>query len=245
MGFLGILEDNKLPHVPATVVLDQVSDQPDTNISELKHDKGRNSHIVLVPQPSGDPNDPLNWPQAETISATLIITFGAYLFASTISGLLNAGLFVIAAELSRPIGKIALIAGYQLLVAGSTGASTAALSRKFGKRPVFLVSSFFGSLGSVIGSTTNSYNGLLAARIIQGGSTAAYEGIIFSMIGDIFFVHERGIYMSIVQFALGAISMFANVITGPITTNLGWKYLFHFCTLFTGPPTPSRVLLCP
>ena len=27
---------------------------------QLKHGKGRFSHVILVPQPSGDPNDPLN-----------------------------------------------------------------------------------------------------------------------------------------------------------------------------------------
>jgi hypothetical protein len=31
-------------------------------ISGLKHATGRNVRIVLAPQPSEDPNDPLNWP---------------------------------------------------------------------------------------------------------------------------------------------------------------------------------------
>jgi MFS family permease len=237
MGFLGILEDNKLPHVPATVTLDQPTEHGDIPVTALKHGTGRFHHIVLVPQPSDDPNDPLNWPQFKKVSAIMIIALGSCLYASVVSGLLNAGLFVIAAELNRPIGKIALIGGYQLLVAASTGAFTSAFSRKYGKRPVYLVSSLFGLLGSIIGSATDSYSGLLAARIIQGGSTAAYEGIIFSTIGDLFFVHERGLYMAILQFALGAISMFANVITGPITTNLGWKWLFHLCIVFTGLQT--------
>lgn len=30
--------------------------------SGLKHGKGRNKDIVLVPQPSESPRDPLNWP---------------------------------------------------------------------------------------------------------------------------------------------------------------------------------------
>lgn len=28
--------------------------------SQLKHGSGRFSHVILVPQPSDDPNDPLN-----------------------------------------------------------------------------------------------------------------------------------------------------------------------------------------
>lgn len=29
----------------------------------LKHGKGRYKDVILVPQPSESPNDPLNWPQ--------------------------------------------------------------------------------------------------------------------------------------------------------------------------------------
>lgn len=66
---LGILEDRHLEHVPGTSLF---SDDPNASAAEayagidfslLKHAKGKNSHIVLVPQPSDDPNDPLNWPK--------------------------------------------------------------------------------------------------------------------------------------------------------------------------------------
>lgn len=33
------------------------------DLASLKHGTGRDAHIVLVPQPSDDPNDPLNWPR--------------------------------------------------------------------------------------------------------------------------------------------------------------------------------------
>lgn len=237
MGFLGILEDKVLVHVPATVILDDQSAQTEEVTSQLKHGTGESSHIVLVPQPSEDPNDPLNWSMSKKLTAVMIIGFGACIFASTLGPLLNAGLFVIAAEFDRPLSSITIISGYQLLVAGASGPFVSACSRKWGKRPVFIISSLFGFVGSIVGSATSNYNGLLAARIIQGGSTAAYESLVISMIGDIYFVHQRGLFMSITQFILGAVSNLSSVITGPITTNLGWKYLFHLSVLFTGLQT--------
>ncbi len=66
---LGILDDHHLEHVPGTSLF---NDDPNAaalsayegfDLSKLKHAKGKNEHIVLVPQPSDDPNDPLNWPQ--------------------------------------------------------------------------------------------------------------------------------------------------------------------------------------
>ena len=74
---LGILDDRHLTHVPGTTFL---RDDPNAaalalltkdvgaekqilvELGQMKHAKGRNLHIVLVPQPSDDPNDPLNWP---------------------------------------------------------------------------------------------------------------------------------------------------------------------------------------
>lgn len=66
---LGILEDKYLEHVPGTSLF---SDDPNSiaenvysgrDLQSLKHAGGKNSHIVLVPQPTDDPNDPLNWPK--------------------------------------------------------------------------------------------------------------------------------------------------------------------------------------
>jgi hypothetical protein len=53
MGFLGILEDKKLDHVPATVTL---TDQGSTaelvsSTAPLKKGKGKNADIILIPQP--------------------------------------------------------------------------------------------------------------------------------------------------------------------------------------------------
>lgn len=58
---LGILEDKHLDHVPGSVlVLDDGKKRQvaqDATRGHLKHDK--TGKILLVPQPSDDPNDPL------------------------------------------------------------------------------------------------------------------------------------------------------------------------------------------
>lgn len=61
MSTFGILDDHNLEHVPGTVILDdEVSSATLSHeAAGLKHGTGRYSHIVLAPQPSDDPNDPL------------------------------------------------------------------------------------------------------------------------------------------------------------------------------------------
>lgn len=61
---LGILEpqhDDHRHHVPGTSTLDQLAAGIGASNNDVKHGLGKDSHIVLVPQPSNDPNDPLNW----------------------------------------------------------------------------------------------------------------------------------------------------------------------------------------
>lgn len=59
----GILEPRtQQTHVPGTVLLDSEENQRIDESAALKKGTGRAKHIVLNPQPSNDPNDPLNWP---------------------------------------------------------------------------------------------------------------------------------------------------------------------------------------
>ena len=64
---LGVLEDSHLEHVPGTALLTDVIGADNqhhhgkVDTSTLRHDSGRNADVLLVPQPSKSPNDPLNW----------------------------------------------------------------------------------------------------------------------------------------------------------------------------------------
>jgi len=99
-----------------------------------------------------------------------IISYGSILYAAVLAPLLSPALVVIAQDFHKDVGDITVISGYMLLVTGASGPFVSACSRKWGKRPVLFISSLFGLVGTIVGSAANSYGGLLAARIIQGGS---------------------------------------------------------------------------
>ena len=107
----------------------------------LKHGKGRDAHIVLSPQPSEDPNDPLNWPLWKKEVIIAILCLGAMLNAGTNvsiyscsmhSGVvtlltipqgpfLNASYFEMSLQVNKPINTVVLVSGYNLLAAGCIG----------------------------------------------------------------------------------------------------------------------------
>ncbi|KAH7379889.1 serine/threonine kinase 16 [Cadophora sp. MPI-SDFR-AT-0126] len=245
MGTGFVLDDNHLPRVPGTVILEEEQAHSENVTGNLKHGTGKNSHVVLTPQPSDDPNDPLNWSTARKMSIMLITGLGTILYGSTFGPLLNASIIVISVDLNVSITDVTLLSGYQILVVGCTAPFVSALSRKFGKRGLFVLSAISAVVGNIIGSTSKDYNQLLAARIIQGISVSTYESLLLVVVGDLFFVHQRGIYMSIVSFLLAAISNLASVVTGPITTNLGWKYLFHIFVAISAGHTILQILFVP
>ena len=185
------------------------------------------------------------WSTARKMSIMLITGFGTILYGSTFGPLLNSSIIVVSLDLNVSITDVTLLSGYQILVVGCTAPFVSALSRKFGKRGLFVLSAISAVIGNIIGSTSKDYNQLLAARIIQGLSVSTYESLLLVVIGDLFFVHERGIYMSIVSFLLAAISNLASVVTGPITTNLGWKYLFHIFVAISAFHTILQTLFVP
>lgn len=78
---LGILEPKTTTHVPGTVLLDQHAAHSEAVTARLKHGTGQNAHIVLAPQPSEDPNDPLNWSSQKKLRVLLITIYGVIIHA--------------------------------------------------------------------------------------------------------------------------------------------------------------------
>ncbi|KAL1909729.1 hypothetical protein Sste5344_004577 [Sporothrix stenoceras] len=232
---LGVLEPRSPGAVPGTVALEaEAAERIDAHGDLLKRGSGRHSDLVLTPQPSNDPNDPLNWPTWKKYTTMIILVMGSCFCGSCTGPLLNASLAILAEELDRSFGAITLISGYQLLVAGACGPLVSALSRKYGKRPIFLFSSTMCLIGTIIGSVSSTYGLLLASRTVQGFSLAAYESLVFSCVGDLFFVHQRGVWTMVITFTLTCVSNLISVVAGSITYSLGWHYLFHILNVCLG-----------
>ncbi|KAH7347957.1 major facilitator superfamily domain-containing protein [Pyrenochaeta sp. MPI-SDFR-AT-0127] len=222
--------------IPGTVVLavDDSASLSDSSVINLKRGTGKHRDIILIPQPSDDPNDPLNWPYYQKLMIVVIIVLGGCGCAAVNGPLLNPSVFVMSLEFKRPIADITVASGYQLLLAGAMGPFVSATARKYGKRPLFIFSSLACLIGTIVGSFSTNYDTLLAARIVQGVSIAAYESLSFTLCGDIFFVHERGLYVSVMSFTMTCVSSLSSVVGGKLSNDLGWHYLFHILNVFIG-----------
>lgn len=67
-----------------------------------------------------------------------------------------------------------------------------ALAVKFGKRPIYLITSVGLAVTCFWAAEAKSFGSFVAARVVQGLCMAPMEALIPASIADIWYVHERG-----------------------------------------------------
>ncbi|KAI5245614.1 MFS general substrate transporter [Aureobasidium subglaciale] len=229
---LGILEP-RAKKVPGTA---NVFDQEWKRDPTLKRD--RTGNIILVPQPSEDPNDPLNWPLWQRDLMLLLLCVVSAI-ATTASPLVAANSVVLAVVFRVKFEDAALLTAYHLCGVGVASWLFVPLARVWGKRHVFLFGALLMVISSAWGGSTGKnldYKSLVWARIFQGIALAPFESLVNDVVGDLYFVHERGFRMAFTNVCLFGAAFLTPVCVGFITSNdsLGWQWSFYFLSIFMG-----------
>jgi MFS family permease len=189
--------------------------------------------VVLYPQPSDDPDDPLNWAKWRKIVNISLVYF--YVFTTGIGG---TSTYSILTELSDAtgIGLSSLVSGtgYLFLIAGWSNLFWQPLALTFGRRPVYL----FSILGCVAMSEwaahIHSQSAWTACRSLYGFFCAPVEVLPEHNVAELFFAHERGAYMGIYMLVLASSNYIAPLIAGYMNNNIGWQWVQHWCAIILG-----------
>ncbi|KAF7555108.1 hypothetical protein G7Z17_g2414 [Cylindrodendrum hubeiense] len=222
-------------HVPGTVLLEEQSDNIGAlHIDHLKKVVHKNETVILVPQPSDDPNDPLNSSLMKRDLRFLLFAYCGVLIIGGIGPILSSLVPELMVLFNVSLSDVSLLTGYSLCATGAAGIIISAATRKYGKRPTLLFSVACAFIGTVWGGAAHSYNSLLGARVVQGFSVSMFESIFFAIVGDMYFLHERGFRTSIVTTVVSGISNLPAVLAGKITTDLGWRWVFWMLSIFLG-----------
>ncbi|KAL9108567.1 MAG: hypothetical protein Q9227_006653 [Pyrenula ochraceoflavens] len=250
MGF-GIKEPKKLlgDHVPGTAILyDNAANVANFERPVLpqtaKHAAGRNSNVVLVPQPSDSPNDPLNWPAWKKE-----MTFWSICLSVSMGGALGTVLSPVTAEIAKEfhvsIQRASLAAGYPLMTAACMAYVSHIWASTLGKRGIYIISTaiYLATCAWII--KVQSFDGLLAARTVQGLGSGAYESVVVSSIGDLFFVHERGKRIVVYNIVTLGVANLCPVAGGYISQKYGWRTQFTILTAFTAVALLIIIFCCP
>jgi MFS family permease len=166
--------------------------------------------------------------------------------AATTSPLLAANTVTIAVLFGRSFSDAALLTGYHLCGVGVAGFLFVASARVWGKRHLFLLGTVLMTVSSAWGGAAGTnYKSLLWSRIIQGVALAPFEALVNACVGDLYFVHERGMRMAWTNVSLFGGAFLTPVIVGKITYDIGWSWTFYFIAIFMGLMLPLLVFLAP
>lgn len=195
--------------------------------------------IVLIPCPSDDPNDPLNWSRGRKwlhVFCLVVYTFATGIPGTCIYSILTdiskaPGVHVSVSDLNAGTGYLFLFLGLGALVFQP-------LAQQFGKRPVFLLSTLGCALINLWQPYITSNGQWIALKILAGFFSSPIESLPEISISDLFFEHERATYMGIYAVALFGSNYIAPMIAGFINENSrsldvgGWKWVIYWSVIF-------------
>ncbi|TKA55492.1 hypothetical protein B0A49_11454 [Cryomyces minteri] len=224
--------------LPAEVLV-QTEILPGTEImtdvpgARFVHAHNATSATVLVPQPTDDPHDPLNWSRWWKLAVT--ITQGAFVMISVITNLSIAPLTPIyIAEWGKSLSQIALLTGVCVLTLGYANFVIVPCSDVFGRRPTTIVCALLGVAANVWQASAHSYNSFLGARAFAGIGAAANESMMPIVMADIYFLHQRGKFVGIYFWCYFIGLMLGPIISGAVAQHTTWRWFFWACTIAQG-----------
>ncbi|KAK6953783.1 hypothetical protein Daesc_003745 [Daldinia eschscholtzii] len=226
---VGVLEDRHMTRPPGTSKLGE--EQGPSFDAASTGDLKKDGYIILVPQPSDSPNDPLNWSMVQKNSIMLILAFSSGVTTS-LGPMISPGLVLISKQYHvSPDMVSTFMVGSILLFTGAVTFFTASGANIWGKRPFFVISTLLLLISNIWGTFADSFPSLAAMRIFQGIASAPLETLVTSTVSDLFFVHQRGLRLSLWGVMLGTGVLLGQIISGYIIEALGISGTFAISAL--------------
>jgi hypothetical protein len=192
----GIIEDRKTSAPPGTIPLTERTagltvDDPEA--SNLK----KQGNVVLQPQPSDSPNDPLNWSfkVKATIFGTLLVAMAAL---SGVTSMLGTAGRLLAERFQVEYPIVVQTMGPPGII--STGIALffcSPIAVVYGKRIQFVLAICTIWLTMIAGIFANSLSYYRNIAIVLGICLAPYELLLSAITNDMIFVHQRGRLMAL------------------------------------------------
>ncbi|KAF2460294.1 major facilitator superfamily domain-containing protein [Lineolata rhizophorae] len=203
------------------------------SVQSVEKKRTPDGKIVLDPQPSSSPNDPLNWPAIRRDAALLSIGFYC-MVGGGMTPILAAGFHDIAEAYDVSVSSVALTTGLYMMGLGVGAVVVSPTAILYGKRPVYLFTAIIFILTNVWCALSPSYVSLLLARIVQGIAMSPIECLPSASVAEIFFLHERAYRLGIYTLLLLGGKNLVPLVSAVIIQSLGWEWVFWIVAMIGG-----------
>ncbi|CAH0056011.1 unnamed protein product [Clonostachys solani] len=186
--------------------------------------------VILTPQPTSDPEDPLNWSKWRKLKAivlshlyTIAIAWSsAAVYSILVPISVSTDLSV--ADLNGGSGTMLLFFGWGVLI-------WQPIAVTYGRRGVFLLSLLGTVAISAWTAHAPSYASWVSTRVLLGLVGAPIEVVPELVVTDLYFTHERGLHIGIYMFCLAGGNYLAAVFCGIINDQMGWQWVMYWCSI--------------
>lgn len=196
----------------------------------VRHEEG--DDIVLVPQPTDDPEDPLNWSvwRKRLLGGCLMI---AVFSANILSTALSAVLLDIVKDTGISLADLNTGVGIQYLFFGWSCLLWQPLALTYGRRPVILFAGLACMLCTVWSAYVKSSGEWYVNRLLVGFFYGPMETVVELCISDVFFAHQRGKWIAWYCWTLFNIPFISGIVAGFISSRYGWQWIQFIASIIS------------
>ncbi|RMD42401.1 hypothetical protein DV735_g2691, partial [Chaetothyriales sp. CBS 134920] len=152
---------------------------------------GEGSGQVLVPQPSDNPHDPLNWSpfwKASTIFMSTAVSFAMGFGPLSLGPMFPA----LMEDFDASLADAVQFTGVCILVLGFSNFIWVPIQTAFGRRPVLILATAVCFASCIWRAVAKTYGSFMGACILNGIGAGPSESAQPQIIADVMFLHERG-----------------------------------------------------
>ncbi|KAK4199995.1 major facilitator superfamily domain-containing protein [Triangularia verruculosa] len=214
----------------------------------IKYGQGKYSNVELVPQPSDDLDDPLNWPTWRKE-----LNFWSLMLMVAMTGVTKTIFMTVNAQVSQlyqvSYTSVAALTGVPLILSAASGLGCLIASRIVGRRPLYLGSLIMFFIGTVWNTNVafgGAYGQCMTARVFQGLGWGAWDALVLGSIQDTFFEHERSLKITIHAIIVTTTLWFSPILGGVASqSSTGFSLQFTILSSFFVLAVPAVTLGCP
>ncbi|KAF1954831.1 major facilitator superfamily transporter [Byssothecium circinans] len=189
--------------------------------------------IVLIPQPTESPNDPLRWSLVRKTWHSLLVLYMVGLTAAT-SNNAGSGSDGVNEEYGISYGVFNTGAGVLFLGIGYWALLSSPLVHLYGRRLGYLVSLVFNIGGLIWYARIQNVGGVVWSQLFVGAAESVGEATAQLSLLDIWFEHQTGSVLGIYTFATAIGTYLGPLIGAYVASGLGWRWIGYVGAVICG-----------
>ncbi|KAL4913292.1 major facilitator superfamily domain-containing protein [Aspergillus aurantiobrunneus] len=222
--------------------LEEAEEQDHASVPELAASRLSQAHreyllqrhgtLDLDPVPSASHADPYNWPVWKKIANLVLVAFHACM--STFTASIIPAYEEISTDLGVSMQRASYLTSLQIAVLGGAPLFWKPLSNRYGRRPIFLLSTILSSVCNVGCAKSPDYASMAACRALTAFFISPAAAIGSAVVTETFFKKERGRYMGIWTLMVTLGVPVGPLIFGFVANRAGYRWIFWVLAVING-----------